>query len=156
MVFDCSDTFTSLLYKNNDLLFILENNIFMHSFSVKTKYELYLEQHCIYYLDKDFRTYCFNLLGLKFRNQNILLESLFVLFWNIHFQSSLSVSEMSDKVVRPASPSPSISLLEIKAETRLVLKSLLRHSLSIAQGERPGRIGGAYKDPNKFRWLKNV
>ncbi|XP_056607962.1 uncharacterized protein bcl2l12 [Triplophysa dalaica] len=57
---------------------------------------------------------------------------------------------MSDKVVRPASPSPSISLLEIKAETRLVLKSLLRHSLSIAQGERPGRIGGAYKDPNKF------
>ncbi|KAI7803953.1 putative bcl-2-like protein 12 [Triplophysa rosa] len=54
------------------------------------------------------------------------------------------------KVVRPASPSPSISLLEIKAETRLVLKSLLRHSLSIPQGERPGRIGGAYNDPNKF------
>ncbi|XP_067272951.1 muscle M-line assembly protein unc-89 isoform X2 [Pseudorasbora parva] len=57
---------------------------------------------------------------------------------------------MADVMVRPASPSPSISLLEIKAETRMVLKSFLRHSLSIPPGERPGRIGGEYKDPNKY------
>ncbi|XP_018946496.2 apoptosis facilitator Bcl-2-like protein 14 [Cyprinus carpio] len=57
---------------------------------------------------------------------------------------------MADVVVRPASPSPSSSLLEIKAETRLVLKSFLRHSLSIPPGERPGRIGGEYNDPNKY------
>ncbi|KAI2666255.1 Bcl-2-like protein 12 [Labeo rohita] len=57
---------------------------------------------------------------------------------------------MADVAVRPASPSPSISLLEIKAETRLVLKSFLRHSLSVPPGERPGRIGGEYNDPNKY------
>lgn len=57
---------------------------------------------------------------------------------------------MSDLTVRPASPTPSISLPEIKAETRLVLKSFLRQSLSIPPGERPGRIGGGYKDPNKY------
>ncbi|XP_077068952.1 uncharacterized protein bcl2l12 [Siphateles boraxobius] len=57
---------------------------------------------------------------------------------------------MTDVVVRPASPSQSISLLEFKAETRMVLKSFLRHSLSIPPGERPGRIGGEYNDPNKY------
>ncbi|XP_043089678.1 uncharacterized protein bcl2l12 [Puntigrus tetrazona] len=57
---------------------------------------------------------------------------------------------MADVAVRPASPSPSISLLEIKAETRFVLKSFLRHSLAIPPGERPGRIGGEYNDPNKY------
>ncbi|XDV13079.1 hypothetical protein PO909_001579 [Leuciscus waleckii] len=57
---------------------------------------------------------------------------------------------MADVVVRPASPSQSISLLEIKAETRMVLKSFLRHSLSVPPGERPGRIGGEYNDPNKY------
>ncbi|XP_051989088.1 bcl-2-like protein 12 [Xyrauchen texanus] len=57
---------------------------------------------------------------------------------------------MANMGVRPASPAPSISLLEIKAETRLVLKSFLRKSLSIPPGERPGRIGGEYKDPNKY------
>ncbi|XP_058627293.1 uncharacterized protein bcl2l12 isoform X2 [Onychostoma macrolepis] len=57
---------------------------------------------------------------------------------------------MADVVFRPASPSPSISLLEIKAETRLVLKSFLRQSLSIPAGERPGRIGGEYNDPHKY------
>ncbi|XP_056111228.1 uncharacterized protein bcl2l12 [Rhinichthys klamathensis goyatoka] len=61
---------------------------------------------------------------------------------------------MADVVVRPASPSQSISLLEIKAETRMVLKSFLRHSLSIPPGERPGRIGGEYNDPNKFSAYK--
>lgn len=58
---------------------------------------------------------------------------------------------MAGVVVRPASPSPSISLLEIKADTRLVLKSFLRHCLSVPPGERPGRIGGEYTDPNKYR-----
>ncbi|XP_067238126.1 neurofilament heavy polypeptide isoform X2 [Chanodichthys erythropterus] len=57
---------------------------------------------------------------------------------------------MADVVARPASPSPSISLLEIKAETRMVLKSFLRHSLSIPPDERPGRIGGEYRDPHKY------
>lgn len=32
----------------------------------------------------------------------------------------------------------------------MVLKSFLRHSLSIPPGERPGRIGGEYSDPNKY------
>lgn len=31
-----------------------------------------------------------------------------------------------------------------------MLKSFLRHSLSIPPGERPGRIGGEYNDPNKY------
>ncbi|TRY59935.1 hypothetical protein DNTS_017601 [Danionella cerebrum] len=58
---------------------------------------------------------------------------------------------MADVVVRPASPSSTISLLEIKADTRMVLKSFLRQSLAIPPGERPGRIGGEYNDPNKYR-----
>ncbi|XP_026061906.1 uncharacterized protein LOC113045632 [Carassius auratus] len=57
---------------------------------------------------------------------------------------------MADVVVRPASPSSSSCLLEIEAETRLVLKSFLRNSLSMPPGQRPGRIGGEYNDPNKY------
>ncbi|XP_056309671.1 uncharacterized protein bcl2l12 [Danio aesculapii] len=57
---------------------------------------------------------------------------------------------MADMVVQPSSPPLSISLLAIKAETRLVLKSFLRNTLAVAPGERPGRIGGEYHDPNKF------
>ncbi|KAJ8347335.1 hypothetical protein SKAU_G00287360 [Synaphobranchus kaupii] len=52
---------------------------------------------------------------------------------------------------RPPSPAPSVSLLEIKAETRLVLGAFLRHTLSVPLDQRPGRIGGAYRDPNKVR-----
>ncbi|XP_076000303.1 uncharacterized protein bcl2l12 [Genypterus blacodes] len=42
----------------------------------------------------------------------------------------------------------SISLVEIKAETHLVLKAFLHQTLSVPLKERPGRIGGAYKDHN--------
>lgn len=53
-------------------------------------------------------------------------------------------------VVRPSSPPLSVSLLAIKADTRLVLKSFLRNSLAVPPGERPGRIGGEYHDPHKY------
>ncbi|KAG5832025.1 hypothetical protein ANANG_G00286730 [Anguilla anguilla] len=43
---------------------------------------------------------------------------------------------------RPASPAPSISLLEVKAETRLVLGAFLRRALSTPLTQRPGRVGG--------------
>ncbi|XP_007251110.2 uncharacterized protein bcl2l12 [Astyanax mexicanus] len=51
----------------------------------------------------------------------------------------------------PLSPTP--SLIEVRAETSLVLKSFLRKALSIPPADRPGRVGGAYKDPNIFRAL---
>lgn len=46
----------------------------------------------------------------------------------------------------------SISLLEIKTETHLVLQAFLHRTLSIPLPERPGRVGGAYKDFNKKRY----
>ncbi|XP_061081289.1 apoptosis facilitator Bcl-2-like protein 14 [Conger conger] len=52
---------------------------------------------------------------------------------------------------RPASPAPSISLLEIRSETRLVLGAFLRRSAAVPPGQRPGRVGGTYWDHNKFR-----
>ncbi|XP_017552911.1 bcl-2-like protein 12 [Pygocentrus nattereri] len=58
---------------------------------------------------------------------------------------------MSVEVVGPPSPTP--SLIEVKEETRLVLKSFLRKALSSAPADRPGRIGGEYHDPNKFSAL---
>ncbi|CAL8283063.1 unnamed protein product [Boreogadus saida] len=59
---------------------------------------------------------------------------------------------MSADCGRPASTSSvsSISLLAIKGETRLVLKAFLRQSLDLPPGERPGRVGGAYKDNSKY------
>lgn len=51
---------------------------------------------------------------------------------------------------RPASPAPSVSLLEVKAETRLVLGAFLRRALSTPLAQRPGRVGGAYRDHKKF------
>ncbi|CAG5898995.1 unnamed protein product [Menidia menidia] len=45
----------------------------------------------------------------------------------------------------------SISLMEIKAETNLVLQAFLEQTLSTPQRERPGRVGGAYVDANKYR-----
>ncbi|KAM9784415.1 uncharacterized protein bcl2l12 [Syngnathus typhle] len=44
----------------------------------------------------------------------------------------------------------SFSLLEIKAESRLVLQAFLNRVLSVPPVERPGRVGGAYKDKNKY------
>ncbi|KAJ3600392.1 hypothetical protein NHX12_031377 [Muraenolepis orangiensis] len=60
---------------------------------------------------------------------------------------------MSEHSGRPPSTSSvsSISLLEIKAETTLVLKAFLRQSLDLPLAERPGRVGGAYKEHSKFR-----
>ena len=55
---------------------------------------------------------------------------------------------------RPASTSSvsSVSLLEIKEETRLVLRAFLHSSLAVPPAERPGRVGGAYKDASKYRY----
>ncbi|XP_064172328.1 uncharacterized protein LOC135244059 [Anguilla rostrata] len=47
---------------------------------------------------------------------------------------------------RPASPAPSISLLEVKVETSLVLEAFLRRALSTPLTQRPGSIGGSYRD----------
>ncbi|XP_057717459.1 apoptosis facilitator Bcl-2-like protein 14 isoform X2 [Corythoichthys intestinalis] len=44
----------------------------------------------------------------------------------------------------------SISLLDIKAESRLVLQAFLNQTLSIPFVERPGRVGGGYKEYNKY------
>ncbi|KAM6965888.1 uncharacterized protein bcl2l12 [Tautogolabrus adspersus] len=44
----------------------------------------------------------------------------------------------------------SISLMEIKADTHLVLKAFLHRTLAVPLVERPGRVGGAYIDHNKF------
>jgi hypothetical protein len=65
---------------------------------------------------------------------------------------------MSEDCGRPASTSSvsSISLLEIKGETRLVLKAFLRKSLDLPLGDRPGRVGGAYKDKSKYRYVPGL
>ncbi|XP_051242950.1 uncharacterized protein bcl2l12 isoform X2 [Dicentrarchus labrax] len=44
----------------------------------------------------------------------------------------------------------SISLVDIKTETHLVLQAFLHRTLSIPQTERPGRVGGTYRDYNKY------
>lgn len=55
---------------------------------------------------------------------------------------------------RPASTSSvsSVSMPEVKAETRLVLQAFLHRAASIPLKERPGRVGGAYRDHNKHRY----
>ncbi|XP_044038691.1 uncharacterized protein bcl2l12 isoform X2 [Siniperca chuatsi] len=59
---------------------------------------------------------------------------------------------MSESAGRCSSVSSisSISLVEIKAETHLVLHAFLHRTLSIPLKERPGRVGGAYRDHNKY------
>ncbi|XP_070779171.1 uncharacterized protein bcl2l12 [Enoplosus armatus] len=59
------------------------------------------------------------------------------------------MSESADRSSSVSSIS-SISLLEIKAETHLVLKAFLHRTLSTPLPERPGRVGGAYRDHNKY------
>ncbi|XP_019958500.2 uncharacterized protein bcl2l12 isoform X2 [Paralichthys olivaceus] len=44
----------------------------------------------------------------------------------------------------------SISLVEIKSETHLVLQAFLHRTLSTPMKERPGRVGGAYSEHNKY------
>ncbi|XP_056256629.1 uncharacterized protein bcl2l12 isoform X1 [Seriola aureovittata] len=59
---------------------------------------------------------------------------------------------MSESAGRCASVSSvsSISLVEVKAETHLVLQAFLHRTLSTPVKERPGRVGGAYTDFNKY------
>ncbi|XP_042361817.1 uncharacterized protein bcl2l12 isoform X2 [Plectropomus leopardus] len=59
---------------------------------------------------------------------------------------------MSESMCRSPSTSSisSISLVEIKAETHLVLKAFLHRTISIPLTERPGTVGGAYRDHNKY------
>ncbi|CAN9505377.1 unnamed protein product [Ophioblennius macclurei] len=44
----------------------------------------------------------------------------------------------------------SISLMEVKAETHMVLHAFLHRAVSIPLHDRPGRVGGAYSDHNKY------
>nr|XP_015208844.1 PREDICTED: bcl-2-like protein 12 isoform X1 [Lepisosteus oculatus] len=53
--------------------------------------------------------------------------------------------------VPPPSPPLSPSLLEIKEETRLVLEAFLRRSVALPTSAQPGRVGGSYRDPYRFR-----
>lgn len=46
----------------------------------------------------------------------------------------------------------SVSMLEVKAETRLVLQAFLHRAAALPLKERPGRVGGAYRDHNKHRY----
>ncbi|XP_034046683.1 bcl-2-like protein 12 [Thalassophryne amazonica] len=45
----------------------------------------------------------------------------------------------------------SISLMEAKAETHRVLQAFVSRTLTLPLIDRPGNIGGAYKDHNRFR-----
>ncbi|CAK6979122.1 uncharacterized protein bcl2l12 isoform X4 [Scomber scombrus] len=59
---------------------------------------------------------------------------------------------MSESTGRCSSVSSnsSISLVEIKADTHLVLQAFLHRTLSIPPKKRPGNVGGAYRDHNKY------
>ncbi|KAL3053047.1 hypothetical protein OYC64_005553 [Pagothenia borchgrevinki] len=59
---------------------------------------------------------------------------------------------MSESAGRNSSVSSiaSISLVEIKAETHLVLKAFLHRTLSMPLKERPGTVGGLYRDHSKY------
>ncbi|XP_044188086.1 uncharacterized protein bcl2l12 isoform X2 [Thunnus albacares] len=59
---------------------------------------------------------------------------------------------MSESMGRCSSVSSisSISLVEIKVETRLVLQAFLHRTLSIPLTERPGRVGGGYRDHSEY------
>ncbi|XP_061892559.1 uncharacterized protein bcl2l12 [Entelurus aequoreus] len=56
---------------------------------------------------------------------------------------------MSDTMGRSSSVS-SISLLEVKAESRLVLQAFLQRTLTVPFGDRPGWVGGTYKDHDRY------
>ncbi|KAK1875041.1 Bcl-2-like protein 12 [Dissostichus eleginoides] len=59
---------------------------------------------------------------------------------------------MSESAGRNSSVSSisSISLVEIKAETHLVLQAFLHRTISMPQKERPGTVGGLYRDHSKY------
>lgn len=61
--------------------------------------------------------------------------------------------EMSESAGRASVSSiSSISLVEVKAETHLVLKAFLHRTLSVPPRDRPGQVGGAYNDYNKYSY----
>ncbi|XP_048868891.1 uncharacterized protein bcl2l12 isoform X2 [Brienomyrus brachyistius] len=64
--------------------------------------------------------------------------------------SAVEIQPTSFPMSRSPSPSDSISLLEAKEDTRLVLSAFLRQTLTLPHSQRPGRVGGAYKDSSKF------
>ncbi|XP_036402587.1 apoptosis facilitator Bcl-2-like protein 14 [Megalops cyprinoides] len=64
--------------------------------------------------------------------------------------SSVAVHPLSIPHSRSPSPCSSLPLLETREETRLVLEAFLRQSLTVPLAQRPGRVGGAYKDHSKF------
>ncbi|KAJ8245855.1 hypothetical protein GJAV_G00261030 [Gymnothorax javanicus] len=65
-------------------------------------------------------------------------------------QTAMAVPTPPIHVPCPSTPGPSVSLLETIEDTRLVLGAFLRQSLDIPLAQRPGRIGGAYKDHHKY------
>lgn len=66
----------------------------------------------------------------------------------------LLLLDMSESAGRNSSVSSisSISLVEIKAETHLVLRAFLHRTVSMPLKERPGTVGGLYRDHNQYRW----
>ncbi|XP_061087762.1 uncharacterized protein LOC133122085 isoform X2 [Conger conger] len=63
---------------------------------------------------------------------------------------AMAVPAPSTSLSRPSSPAPSVSLVEIMEDTRLVLGAFLRQSLAVPLAQQPGRVGGAYKDHLKY------
>ncbi|KAK9535875.1 hypothetical protein VZT92_008229 [Zoarces viviparus] len=59
------------------------------------------------------------------------------------------MSESADRLSSVSSVS-SISLVEVKAETNLVIQAFLHRALAIPLKERAGTVGGAYKEHSKY------
>ncbi|KAI1896319.1 hypothetical protein AGOR_G00093560 [Albula goreensis] len=64
--------------------------------------------------------------------------------------SAMAVHPPSVPLSHPPSPTTSVSLVEIREDTRLVLGAFLRQSLAVPLAQRPGRVGGAYKEHYKY------
>ncbi|KAG9349979.1 hypothetical protein JZ751_026332, partial [Albula glossodonta] len=63
---------------------------------------------------------------------------------------AMAVHPPSVPLSHPPSPTTSVSLVEIREDTRLVLGAFLRQSLAVPLAQRPGRVGGAYKEHYKY------
>ncbi|KAF1380067.1 hypothetical protein PFLUV_G00182630 [Perca fluviatilis] len=80
-------------------------------------------------------------------------------FAHTHTNGTISREHTNTVMSEPAGRSSSvssISLLEIKAETHLVLQAFLHRALSTPLKERPGTVGGAYIDHNKYSSKKQT
>ncbi|XP_037834547.1 bcl-2-like protein 12 isoform X2 [Kryptolebias marmoratus] len=69
---------------------------------------------------------------------------------NLELQHSRTVMSESEGRLSSVSSVSSISLMEIKTETHLVLQAFLERTLSTPYKDRPGTVGGAYDDQNKY------